>query len=656
VAFYVLLHTAGVLLLPGYSWRMLVAPQMRDFFGIVATPFMRLNPLLPRPVLQEYNPVPPAKEKLAMGARTGFLVRTFLGAACLCVTAAVALAQPALADLLLVNARIYTFAWDDPSPDGTPAANAPRSDAGYRPDAEAVAIRGDRIVFVGSARKAQAYRGPKTRVMDLGGATVLPGLVDSHTHIVGLGEKQSQVDLVGVGTEADAVERVAAFAKGVPRGRWILGRGWDEGAWANRYPTQRLLSERVPDHPVLLSGLHSFAVWANRLALERAGITRAAVAPEGGEIVKDASGEPTGILLNRATSLLTRAVPEPTEEQHKGYVLAGLTKMARDGYVAIHEAGVDRRLMEALQSLEVEGRLPVRVYAMLSARDADLCREWRRHGPDRENGRMLTTRSVKAHYDGALGSRGARLFEDYSDRPGHRGVGGKEYGFEQSLLADMMKAGFQVAIHAIGDAGNRETLDFIESVLRERPASRALRHRIEHAQVLHPDDVPRFARLDVIASMEPPHCVEDKTWAEARLGPVRVKGAYAWRTLRKAGARLAFNSDLTGSDHDIFYGLHAAITRRDKSLQPPGGWYPEELMTPEEAVRGYTTWNAYAASWEKESGVLASGRWADITVMDIDPLVVGTSDPGKLLRGRILATIVAGKVAYARSRGPFALN
>jgi hypothetical protein len=585
--------------------------------------------------------------RVAMKAGNGFRVRGFLGIACLWVMAAPTAAQPPPSDLLLVNGRVYTLAWDEPSLEGAPAANAPRSEAGFHPDAEAVAMRGDRIVFVGSGREAQAYRGPKTKVVDLGGATVLPGLVDSHTHIVGLGEKQSQVDLVGVASEADAVERVAAFAKGVPKGQWILGRGWDEGAWANRYPTQRLLNERVPDHPVLLSGLHSFAVWANRLALERAHVTRATVASEGGEIVRDASGEPTGVLLNRATSLLTDAVPPPSEEQYKGYVLAGLARMARDGYVAVHEAGADRRLLKAFESLDADGRLPVRVYAMLSVRDTDLCRERLRRGPDRENGRMLTTRSVKAFYDGALGSRGARLLDDYSDRPGHRGVSGTQYGFDQSLVADMMKAGFQAAIHAIGDAGNRETLEFIESVLKAQPESRALRHRIEHAQVVHPDDVPRFARLGVIASMEPPHSVEDKTWAEARLGPVRVKGAYAWRTLRRAGARLAFNSDLTGSDHDIFYGLHAAITRRDKSLQPAGGWHPEERMTPEEAVRGYTSWNAYAAGWEKESGVLAPGRWADVTVMDVDPLVLGASDPDRLLRGSILATIVGGKVAYA---------
>jgi predicted amidohydrolase YtcJ len=564
--------------------------------------------------------------------------------------AATALAQTAPADLLLTNGRVYTLSWDDPAPDGTPAANAPRSAAGFHPDAEAVAVKGDRIVFVGTAVAAQAYRGPGTRVLDVSGATILPGLVDSHTHVQGLGEAASQVDLTTARTEEEAVARVAERARGVPKGEWILGRGWDEGAWANRYPGMKLLSDAVPGHPVYLASLHGFAGWGNRLAFESAGITRGTASPEGGEVVKDKDGNPTGILLNRAVALLSSAVPPPTETQRKAYVLAGLERMARDGYVAIHEAGADRGLMKAFQDLEAEGKLPVRVYAMLSVRDEALCREWLARGPDEGNDRRLVTRSVKAFYDGALGSRGARLLEDYSDRPGHRGVSGNQYGFDQKLVADMMRAGFQVAIHAIGDAGNRETLDFIESVVRESPDTRGLRNRIEHAQVLHPDDVPRFARLGVIASMEPPHCVEDKTWAEDRLGPVRVKGAYAWRTLRRAGARLCLNSDLTGSDHDIFYGLHSAITRRDKSQQPPGGWYPEERLTPEEAVRGYTTWNAFAAFREKESGVLAPGRWADITMMDLDPLAVGTTDPGRLLGSKIVATIVGGKVAYEKPR------
>ena len=554
--------------------------------------------------------------------------------------------QEAGADLILLNGKIYTFAWDEPATDGTPAKNAPYSQTGWKPDAEAIAVMGDKIVFVGSAKEAERYRRAHTRVLDLQGATVIPGLVDSHTHVAGLGAAQSEVDLNNVQTEEEAVARVAARAASVPKGEWIIGRGWDEGAWASHYPTMKLLSERVPDHPVYLASLHTFAAWGNQRAFEKAGITRATVAPEGGTIVKDDKAEPTGILLNRATALLTSAVPAVTDEQLKAHVLAGLQVMARDGYVAIHEAGADSRLMKAFEALAAEGKLPIRAYVMLSVRDAALCRAWLAKGIDSDPADKLTVRSVKAFYDAALGSRGARLLADYSDKPGHRGVSGAQYGFDQQLVAELMRGGFQVAIHAIGDAGNRETLEFIEKTIAQKPEIKANRHRIEHAQVVHPDDFKRFAQSEVIASMQPPHCAEDKTWAEARLGPERVKGAYAWRTLRRAGARLVFNSDLVGSDHNIFYGLHSAITRRDKQLQPPGGWYPAERVTPEEAVRGYTTWAAYTAFWEKETGVLAPGRWADITVMDVDPLNVGTSEPGKLLHGKIKLTMVGGKIVH----------
>jgi predicted amidohydrolase YtcJ len=551
------------------------------------------------------------------------------------------------ADILFTGGKVYTFNWDDPATDGAPSKNAPYSSGVWKPDAEAIAVRGSRIIFAGSSRDAEKYRGPQTRVIDLQGATAIPGLVDSHTHIVGLGEKQSRVDLIGVQTEEEAVARVVAFAAKVPKDEWIVGRGWDEGAWANRYPTMKLLSERVPDHPVLLGGLHSFAVWGNRPAFERAKITRDTQSPAGGTIVKDRNGEPTGVLLNSATTLLTSAVQPPTDDQLKAYVLAGLNVMARDGYVAVHEAGADSRLMRAFESLAAEGKLPIRVYAMLSARDAELCRAWMAKGPKLDAADNLTVRSVKAFYDGALGSRGAMLLADYSDKPGHRGVSGEGAGFDRKLVAEMMKGGFQVAIHAIGDAGNRETLEFIESVIAQKPEVKSNRNRIEHAQVVHPDDFKRFARSDIIASMQPPHCAEDKAWAEDRLGPERVKGAYAWRTMRRNGARLIFNSDLIGSDHNIFYGLHAAITRRDKQLQPPNGWYPEQRMAPEEAVRAYSTWAAYAAFWEKETGVIAPGRWADITVMDIDPLSVGATDPGKLLKGNIRMTMVGGKIVYS---------
>ncbi len=363
--------------------------------------------------------------------------------------------QPESADLLIVNGRVYTLSWDEPASDGTPALNAPYSQAeGWMPDAQALAIRSGKIVFVGDSGQAERYRGQGTQVIDV----------------------------------------------------------------------------------------------------------------------------------------------------------------------------------------------PIPVHVMLSARDTALLERWRQSGPDTEG--PLTIRSVKAFCDGALGSRGARLLEDYSDRPGHRGVSGDEYGFDQEAVAAIMKAGFQVAIHAIGDAGNRSALDFLQAVQQADPASQALRHRIEHAQVLHPDDVARFAQLKVIASMEPPHAVEDKTWAEERLGPERVRYAYAWRTLRQAGARLVFNSDLPGSDYSIFYGLHAAITRRDKELAPEGGWYPKESMTPEEAIRGYTSWAAFSAFEEGETGSLQAGKRGDITVLDIDPMALGQSEPGKILQGKVLLTVAGGKIVF----------
>lgn len=554
------------------------------------------------------------------------------------------------ADLVIVNGRVYTFTWPEPAADGTPAAQAPRSEAGWQPDAQALAVKDGLIVQVGSNEDIAALTGPQTTVIDIRGATVLPGLADTHTHIFSLGEALSRVSLYDVETEEEAVARIVEAAKSVPKGEWIVGHGWDEGAWANRYPDMRLLTERVPDHPVYMRSLHSFAGWGNRLAFERAGITADTEAPVGGEIGRFPDGEPSGLLLNRAVPLLEQAIPRPDHAKLRAQALMALNQMARDGYVQIHDAGLDREQMAVLQDLEAAGELPIRVYAMLSVRDESLSREWLARGPDKDLDSMLVTRAVKAYYDGALGSRGARLLEDYSDRPGHRGVSGDQYGFNQALAAEMMTAGFQLGIHAIGDAGNRETLDFIESVYRYAPEARANRHRIEHAQVVHPDDMARFAELNVIASMEPPHAVEDKTWAEERLGPERIHGAYAWRTLRKAGAHLTFNADNPGSDHNIFYGLHAAMTRRDKDREPTEGWYPDQNMTPEEAVRGYTTWSAYAGFMEDRTGQLAPGRWADVTVMDVDPLDLGERDPGALLDGTILMTVVGGKVVYPGER------
>jgi len=552
------------------------------------------------------------------------------------------------ASLMLVNARVYTLDWEEPGPDGTASPGAPRDSAGWYPDAQAVAIRDDEILFVGSGTDAMQFEGDSTRIVDLAGATIIPGLVDSHTHVFGLGALLDQVNLVGIETEEQAVELIVERAKSVPKGEWIVGRGWDEGAWANRYPDKELLTAKVPDHPVFMDSLHGFAGWGNQMALDEAGITAETPVPVGGEMRLGEDGEPTGLFLNQAVQMLGSAVPEPSPETLAKHVLLGLNRMATDGYTAVHEAGLDARQMRVLEELETEGKLPIRVYAMLSLRDEDLIRQWIAKGPDADNDGMLVTRTVKAYYDGALGSRGARLLYDYEDKPGHRGVSGDEYGFNETLNAEAMKAGFQIAIHAIGDAGNREALDILEAVFQEHPSTAANRHRIEHAQVLSPEDIPRLGELGIIASMEPPHAMEDKTWAEQRLGSERILGAYAWRSLREAGARLTFNSDNPGSDHSIFYGLHSAITRQDKEGEPEGGWFPEQGVTAEEAVRAYTSWSAYASFQENEAGVIEPGRRADLTVMDIDPFSVAGQRPGRLLDGQIVMTIVDGNIVYAR--------
>jgi predicted amidohydrolase YtcJ len=575
-----------------------------------------------------------------------FLSAIFLAALAACGPKPADVASDGGADLILAFGRVYTLDWDEPAADGTSMANAPRDEGGWHPDADAVVTKGGEIIYVGNSADAMDFKGENTRVVDLAGATVIPGLVDSHTHVFELGALLDRVNLIDVPTEEEAIALVVERAKSVPDGEWIVGAGWDEGAWANRYPDKTLLSEAVPNHPVFMRSLHGFAAWANQMALDRLDISADTEVPVGGEMRLGGDGQPSGLFLNRAIELLDNGVPEASREVLTSQLLKGLNQMAKDGYTTVHDAGLHANMMSILEELEATGQLPIRVYAMLSLRDEELIRKWLEKGPDKDADSMLVTRTVKAYYDGALGSRGARLLYDYADRPGHRGISGDGYGFNQDLNAQAMKAGFQIAIHAIGDAGNREALDILEAVFKDAPATAANRHRIEHAQVMHPDDIPRLGKLGIIASMEPPHAMEDKTWAEERLGPERILGAYAWRTLRENEAAVTFNSDNPGSDHNIFYGMHSAITRQDKKQEPEGGWYAEQKMSADETVRGYTNWSAYASFREDDTGIIETGRWADLTVMDIDPFVLADEIPGDILNGRILMTIVAGKVVY----------
>ena len=553
--------------------------------------------------------------------------------------------QP-VADLLLTNARVYTLDWPDPMSDGE--SMHPSAVNGWTPDADAVAVRDGKILAVGSAEALASFAGGTTQTIDLKGATLLPGLVDTHTHVFQLGLSLSRVNLYDVETEEEAVARVVERAKDVPRGQWIVGQGWDEGKWADRYPDKRLLSEAVPDHPVFMRSLHSFAGWVNQAALDRVGITAESAVPVGGEMHLMEDGSPSGLFLNRAVPMVENAIPPLDTRQRRANVLRALNQMAADGYVTVHDAGLHAEEMAILEELEAQGELPIRVFAMLSVRDEALAREWLRRGPDADSDSFLVTRSVKAFYDGALGSRGARLLDDYSDMPGHRGVSGANYGFNEALTEQMMLAGFQVGIHAIGDAGNRETLDFLERVITANESQLQGRHRIEHAQVIHPDDMSRPRDLALVLSMQPPHAVEDKAWAEDRLGPERIHWAYAWRTLRLEGAHLVLNADNPGSDHNIFYGMHAALTRRDKSREPERGWYPGESLTIDEVVRAYSRWAAFAGFREELTGVIREGFWADFTAMDVDPFVLSKSDPGAILNGSIVLTVVDGEVVYQR--------
>jgi len=507
--------------------------------------------------------------------------------------------------------------------------------------AHALAVRGGRIVAVGEDRDMERWIGPKTQVLDLDGRVVLPGLIDSHGHVLGLGASLEQVRLAGTRSYAEVVDSVKARAARTPKGEWIQGRGWDQNDWPDAvFPNHAALSAAVPDHPVALRRVDGHALLVNHRALELAHIDRTTPNPAGGEILHDAAGEPTGVLVDQATDLVAEVIPPITPEQREARLLASMSDAARHGLTMVHDAGIDRPEYDAYHALLARGTFPIRVDAMASV-GTPLAAMLLERGP--ESGDRFSLRAIKVWYDGALGSRGALLSADYSDQPGHRGLETWPYDSLVQVSARAFAAGVQMRVHAIGDLANTRVLDAYEHAFGGTPHPER-RWAIEHAQIVRPEDIRRFARLGIVASMQATHATSDGPWAETRLGPERIRWAYAWRQFLKAGVRFANGSDFPVEDVNPMLGIYASITRRDlDGALPEGGWHPEERLTPEETLASWTQWGAWLAFRESDLGSLEVGKLADFVVLDRDPIF---GPPAEIPTTRVLRTVVGGETVY----------
>jgi len=530
------------------------------------------------------------------------------------------------ADMVVLNARVYT------------------SDVN-RPVAEALAVRGGRIAFVGSNRGALALAGPRTERLDLTGKTVITGMVDAHAHLLNLGLALRTVDLVGTRAYEEVVSRVVERAKTARPGEWIRGRGWDQNDWADtRFPTHDALSRAVPNNPVYLTRVDGHAALVNAKALELAQVTAATPDPSGGRFIRDSAGNPTGVLVDNAQGIVGRVIPAASRTELREQTLAAITEANRWGLTGIHDAGVGPEGIAVYEELAKEARYNLRNYVMIRASDSVLD-EFLRRGPQKAlyDGR-LWIRSIKITADGALGSRGAALLEPYSDDPGNTGLLTTPPERIKSVAVRALRAGFQVNVHAIGDRANRIVLDQFEAALREVPTADH-RFRIEHAQILRYQDVPRFAELDVIPSMQGSHQTSDMYWVPNRLGWARAQGAYAWRSLLNTGVVIPNGSDFPVEAVNPLISFHSFFTRQDADNFPPGGWMPEQRTTRQEALLSITLWPAYAAFMESESGSLTIGKYADFVVLDRDIMTVAPED---ILRASVVMTVLGGKAVYRR--------
>lgn len=483
------------------------------------------------------------------------------------------------------------------------------------------------------------------QVIDAGGKTMLPGLIDAHAHVAGLGLLKSNLDLTGSASVEDAVARIAEYAKSKPRAQWILGRGWNQVIWpVQKFPTASYIDAVVSDRPVWLRRVDGHAGWANTAALDVARIDDDTPDPVGGKIVRDGRGHATGVLVDKAMDLVGQQIPAAPKDEVRELLLVAVDALIAEGLTSVHDAGIDLRNAEVYLSMADNAELDMRIYAMIDGMGETLEAI---HAPIRAYGNdRLDIAAVKLYTDGALGSRGAAMLEPYSDDAENKGL---PFWTQEQLDAFVVKSnamGFQVGIHAIGDMGNRMALDAFEHAQNGRPSP--LRNRIEHAQIVAMDDIPRFAALGVIASMQATHATSDKNMAEDRVGPQRIRGGYAWRRLLDSGAVLANGSDFPVEASNPFHGLYAAVTRQDRAGEPKRGWYADQALTRAEALHSFTLAAAYAARQEDRLGSLEPGKWADFILIDRDYFTVDASDIDDI---KVLQTWVGGECVYAATSG-----
>jgi len=510
--------------------------------------------------------------------------------------------------------------------------------------AEAVAVKDGKIIFVGSEDDVQWYIDKETELIELRGGLVLPGLIDAHGHLTGYGESLEYIDLVGTNSFEEILKLVEEKLDNVEYGEWIRGRGWDQNDWENKtFPSHDRLSELTPNNPVVLTRIDGHALLANKSAMDIANINKSTIDPSGGKIQRDNSGVPTGIFIDNAEPLITNHIPTYSNEEVRRIIKNGAQRLTEYGITGIHDAGVSPYRIEDYKYLIENSEMPIRINAMLSDTNAITDNEFlERNSIDSYGNDFLRVKSIKMYADGALGSRGAALLEPYSDDPTNKGLILTDSLHMLHVVKAALKNDFQVCTHAIGDGGIRSVLNIYEAALNDSPTNDH-RFRIEHSQIIDLDDVDKYSKLGVIPSMQPQHAISDMPWVEDRIGAERMEGAYAWRSFIDAGLIIPCGSDVPVETPNPLIGIYNAITRQDEIGFPDGGWMPEQTMTIEEAIKGYTIWAAQSAFQEDVLGSIEIGKYADFTILDSD---IFSIEPVEIIETETLYTIVAGEIEY----------